>query len=161
MRLVIGQDAGVAAFVAKLMPVRMTSFENCVAIGVEKGNIMIAGAVFTDYHIRQHGKDIQISFAATYPIWANRAMIRGILSYPFVQLDCQRLTLLVAKSNKRARKLIEGLGFRLEGVHWRAYDGRNDAISYCLRKEDAVAKWLSHPTVAMPEIMEAVAEGAA
>lgn len=160
MKLVIGQDAAVAAWAAKLMPVRMTTFRDCVAIGVEREGYLIAAAVFTDYHIREHGRDIQISFAATYPAWATRATIRGILSYPFMQLGCSRLTTLVARPNKRARRLIEGLGFRLEGVHWHAYDGRSDAISYCLRKDDAIAKWFS-AYVSAPTIMEAAVQGAA
>lgn len=139
MEIVFGPD--VAAWVIGQMPIPAEGLRNGATIGISDEGKIIAGAVFTDYRVMPHGKDIQITFAATSPRWATRNNIRSIFAYPFVQLHCGRLTTITGRKNKRARKLIEGLGFRLEGVVRKAYDGRSDAIVYGLLRDEA-DRWL-------------------
>jgi RimJ/RimL family protein N-acetyltransferase len=138
--LVLGHDAEVAAWVAARIPVRV-SFEKCAAIGVAVDGKLIAGAVFTNYRELAHGKDIEVSFAADSPRWATRQNIRSIFSYPFTQLNCVRLTTIVSRKNKRARKLDVGLGFKLEGMVRKGYDGKYDAAVYGMLRSEA-DRWL-------------------
>lgn len=138
--LVLGHDAEVAAWVAARMPMP-SRFEKCVAIGIEGDGILIAGAVFNNYRQHQHGSDIEISFAADSPRWATRRNIRGIFAYVFVQLECVRLTTITSRKNKRARKLNVGLGFKLEGMVRKAYDGKYDAAVYGMLRSEA-DRWL-------------------
>lgn len=139
MEVVFGPD--VAAWVIRQMPIPAEGLRNGATIGISDNGQIIAGAVFTDYRVMPYGKDIQITFAATSPRWATRSNIRSIFSYPFIQCGCARLTTITGRKNKRARKLIEGLGFRLEGVVRKAYDGRQDAIVYGLLRDEA-SRWL-------------------
>ena len=48
-----------------------------------------------------------------------------------------------SKNNKRARRMMEGLGATLEGVHKRGFDGVQAACTYGLLRETAVERWLS------------------
>jgi len=60
--------------------------------------------------------NIEVGFFSDSPRWAlNRALVAEALSYPFVQLNCQRITALVEKRNKPARKMVQRLGFIEEG----------------------------------------------
>ena len=138
MQLVYGADAIVAAWVAARMPNfdDDDSFGVCTGIGVVEGDKLIAGAVFHDYR----GHNIEISFAADDARWATRKHIRAIFAYPFNQLGCVRLTTITSKKNARARKLDEGLGFRIEGVIRKGYDGKQDAIIYGMLKHEC--KWI-------------------
>lgn len=154
MKLILDRAREVVIWTRQYMPPHIDLNKDLAAIGVADERGLLAAAIFTDYHQLPLGADIHMSFAATSPRWAQRGVIRGILSYPFTQLKCNRLTALTARSNKRARKLMEGLGFQLEGVHWRAYDGKTDAISYCLRRYVAEEKWLGAVALNRPRILE-------
>lgn len=142
MRCVYGYDAQVGAFVASLIR-HVGSAEywgSFVAIGVADGNTLVAGAVFNNY--RPQYRDIEISFSAASPKWARRGIIREIFRYPFVQLGCARLTTITGRKNRRARRLDEGLGFKLEGVVRKGF-GRDDAMIYGMLKREC--KWLGEP----------------
>lgn len=68
-------------------------------------------AVFNNYR----GRNIELSFVAMTPRWATRLNILTVLWYAFGQIGVARVTCLVRRSNKRARKLLEGVGFQPEG----------------------------------------------
>lgn len=106
-----------------------------VAIGIAEGQRLIAGAVYHDFT----GPGIGMTLAADSPRWATKGNISALLRYPFGQLNCRRISVCAARSNKRSRKLIEGVGFKLEGVIREGF-GKEDAILYgMLRRE---CKWL-------------------
>ncbi len=138
LRLVFNDDFAVGEWVARRIPhVRsVREWGPFRAIGVARGDEPIAGAVFNN----SRGFDMEISFAADSPRWATRGMVRDILAYPFVQCDCTRLTAVVGKRNKRARRFVEGLGFKQEGCVRRGLDGRQDAILYGLQNEQC--RWI-------------------
>jgi RimJ/RimL family protein N-acetyltransferase len=146
MEIVFGPS--VASWVIRQMPIPSEGLRNGAAIGVYDNGQIIAGAVFTDYRVMPKGKDIQITFASTNPRWATKGNIRSIFSYPFIQLQCTRLTTITGRKNKRARKLIEGLGFHLEGVVRKAYDGHSDAIVYGMLRAEAT-RWLGDMNMSM------------
>lgn len=60
--------------------------------------------------------NVEVGFFCDDFRWAlNRDGIIEVLSYPFVQLKCHRITALVEKKNTRARKMVQRLGFVEEG----------------------------------------------
>jgi len=60
--------------------------------------------------------NIEVGFFCDDFRWAlNRDGIIEVLSYPFVQLRCHRITALVEKKNTVARKMVQRLGFVEEG----------------------------------------------
>lgn len=138
MQLVYGFDQQVAAWVGQFMPTFGSGdgFGECTAIGIADNSALVAGAVFHNYR----GHDIEISFAATNPRWATRGRVSAIMGYPFNQLGCARLTTVTGRKNKRARALDEKLGFKLEGVIRKGYDGQQDAMVYGMLKHEC--KWI-------------------
>jgi RimJ/RimL family protein N-acetyltransferase len=134
MRLVCDRQHELLAWAKQRMPL-LNIEGSAAAIGVEDGEI-IAVAVFDRYR----GHDIEISFAADSPRWARRGVIRGIFHYPFVQLGCVRLTTITAENNTRARRLDEGLGFVLEGIHPNGLAPGVTAVSYGMQRSEC--KWL-------------------
>jgi len=99
---------------------------------------ILAVAVFNSF--RHH--DIECSIVAATPKWATPGNIRVIFDYPFVQLGVKRMTAITAKKNKRCRKLLEGVGFRLEGVHPYADKGTAAACTYGIYSDRAM-EWLN------------------
>lgn len=133
--LVFGRDRDVAAWVGQRIGV--FDFGPCSAIGVVRGGHMVAGAVFHQY---RHPA-IEMSFASTTPRWASKDAVRGILRYPFVQLNCRRLTAITPEENLDAQKALVRLGFRLEGVHPDALMS-GAAVSYGLLRKNA-ERWIA------------------
>jgi|SRR5579883_235080 len=132
--LVFGYDQEVARWVGNLVGV--ADFGPCAAIGVVRQGRIAAGAVFHQY--RQPA--IEITFASLTPRWASRAAIGGILRYPFVQLECRRVTAITREENEEARAFMRRLGFREEGRHPEALP-TGAAISLGLLRADA-ERWL-------------------
>lgn len=84
--------------------------------------------------------NVTMAFASTSPRWATKGNIAYLGRWLFDSLDCQRITAIIEKKNKRSRKFCEGVGFRHEGKLRKAKpDG--DVIIYGLLKEDH-EEWL-------------------
>ncbi len=132
MRLLTGFDVEVASWVANLIP-HADTFPRSVSIGVLKGEDLVAGVVFHDY--RPEFAHIEVSMAATDPRWATRSTIGTILSYPFLQLQCQRITAVTPRKSLQPRRFLEGIGFKREGV-LRLGFGTDNAIIYGLLRSE-------------------------
>lgn len=109
---------------------------NPVAIGVARHGAIVAAAIFYDYRLTS----IEVTFVTTSPRWASRENIKAILSYPFLQLGCKRVTAITEEGNGAARAFLERLGFRQEGVHPDGFVS-GAGISYGLLRVDA-ERWL-------------------
>jgi len=88
-------------------------FADAQCLAVIDNDDEIAGIVaFFNYR----KPNIEVSFFCDDFRWAlNRDGIIEVLSYPFVQLQCQRITALVEKKNLQARRMVQRLGFVEEG----------------------------------------------
>lgn len=140
LALVFKEDEKVKAWVAKMlpMPFKPEEFGPSTTIGIKDATTgkMIAGAV---YH-RWRGFDCELTFAASSPRWCRKGVLAALFNYPFEQRGCTRMTLIIGSNNKRAIKLNLGLGFKLEGIARRAYDGHNDAWVLGMLREEC--KWI-------------------
>lgn len=140
LSLVFKEDDKVKAWVAKQlpMPFKPEEFGPSSTIGIRdtKSGELIAGAV---YH-RWRGFDCELTFAASSPRWCRKGVLAALFNYPFEQRGCTRMTLIIGSNNKRAIKLNLGLGFKLEGIARRAYDGHNDAWVLGMLREEC--KWV-------------------
>lgn len=134
--LVINADEFVAAFVKARIPY-VSDFGPYRAIGVVCNDRFVGGVVYHGY--RQRDRDIQVSLAFDTPRFAMRQTLRGLFSYPFIELGCARMTAFVPRSNKRSRRFCEGLGFKHEGVARKAIAGEDAFLFGMLRDE---CKWL-------------------
>jgi len=142
MRLVLGQDRDVAAWVAARIAHMGASadFGPCAAIGIaDEAGRALGGVVFSNF---QPGfRSIEVSFAAETSRWLTRPLICGILSYPFVQLDCQRVTAVTPRGARKARSFLDRFGFKREGVVRRGFGTDDAIISGLLRTEWLASRW--------------------
>lgn len=108
------------------------------AIGVVTGNKLVAVCVYHTF--RKQVPDIEMTIIADTPLWCTKGAVKFLLAYPFEQLGCARVTALIGRKNRRSRRMVEGLGWKLEGTCRRAWDGRQDCMVYGLLKDEC--KWL-------------------
>jgi RimJ/RimL family protein N-acetyltransferase len=142
VRLVLDQPAAVTAWVAERIPqmAGAADFGPATAIGVvsEDGRAL-GGVVFHNYQPRF--RNIEGSFASETPRWLTRNLIRQILSYPFDQLSCQRLTAITPKRAHAARAFLDHFGFKREGVVRRGFGSDDAIISGLMRREWMRSRW--------------------
>ena len=82
------------------------------AIGLEKDGELVAVVVYNLFS----GADIAMHVAAEPGRrWMTRAFLRTVFRYPFVQLECRRVTGYVPASNADALRFDRHLGFKEEG----------------------------------------------
>ncbi len=139
MRLVWGLDAAVAEYVAAQFPLaaRRGGFVAYAAVGVaDDKDELCGGIVLTDWR----GHDGCLSIYMARPALTDD-MIRELCQWAFRTQKMKRLTAEIAKRNKKARRFVEHVGFRLEGTlrhGW--HDGRDDMCIYGLTFD--ACKWL-------------------
>lgn len=100
----------------------------------EKG--LIAGVIYQDFN----GANISMHVAAMPGArWMTREFLWAVFHYPFEQLNCKRVTGLVADTNLAARRFDEHLGFSLEATLKDAHP-EGDLLVYAMHKQDC--RWL-------------------
>lgn len=133
LQILINQSDDIRRFVGG--QVGCQDFGPSEAMGVLLDGELICGVVYNE--LRDF--DLKMHIAATSPRWASRRTVDSLLGYPFRQLGCVRVTAVVPRGNHRARDLLGHLGFRMEGTHRLAWDGRQTAISYGLTRKMAAS----------------------
>lgn len=139
MRLVFGRDAELGEWVRQRVP-RAEGFGMFTAIGLERDGQIKAAVIYHNYIPLPGGGNIEITMASDGPMWARPQNIRALLHYPFEQLKCHRVTVVIPKRNKPSRRINEHLGFKLEGNIRRGF-GDDDAIVMGMLRSEA-QKWL-------------------
>ncbi len=140
LEIIGGQKELVAQWISERIPQVTTLPGGYEAIGVGRDGYLVGGALFTNYRPCPDGGDIEVWCAGKG--WLSRRVIRAILSYPFLQLGCHRLTALTPKSNKPSRHLLEGLGFTLEGVARQGFGPRSHACLYSMLRGEC--RWIGN-----------------
>lgn len=102
------------------------------------GAEVIAGIIYHNF-IKEY-KNIEMSITTTSKRWATRSVLKQILSYPFNQLGCQRVTACIRSSNEKAIRLVVGVGFRHEGTI-RLGCGEEDMFVFGMLRKEA-KKWI-------------------
>lgn len=132
MKTIICQPkALIAQFVSKANNENHWDWENFSALGLMENNQLIAGVLYNHYN----PPNICMHVGAIGKSWLNRDFLFAAFDYPFNQLGCGRVTALVPKKNKAARKFDEHLGFKLEGVMRQALADDDMMVYGMLRSE--------------------------
>lgn len=71
--------------------------------------------------------------------WADRRFIRAVFSYPFLQLEKRRVTIITSEHNDRMLQQATRLGFTQEG-RLRGWYGDDDGILFGMLREECA--WL-------------------
>lgn len=104
--------------------------------GEGKGEIL-AGVLYENFNKVSVVCDIA---AVPGKRWLTRDYLWYIFYYPFVQLNCRRITTVVSSGNKESIRFTEALGFTLEATLKDAHpDG--DLLIYKMMKESC--RWLT------------------
>lgn len=93
-------------------------FGPSVAVGVATGpkadDQLLAVIVFHDFHPK-YGI-CQISVAAANPRWAVRRTLKGLLSIPFLQYECNKVWVSMPHTSDRVIGFVKAIGFVQEAV---------------------------------------------
>ncbi len=130
---IYGEDAIVAEWVKQRIPGAQHGFDRYVTIGVKQDDKLVAGIVFFDWF--PDWGNIYVAVAGEGN-WCSRRLLRCCYAYPFVQMGCNRVTVLIRAGNHHAVDLVSRIGFRLEGI----MRGSPNCLVFGLLKQDAM-KW--------------------
>lgn len=130
-------DYEIAEWLSERIPY-VRHLEPCRGIAFRRrdsGEIVYAGA-FNEFR----GRDVQYHAACDDPAVLTRSRIRLLFQYPFEQLGVERISCVIAASNKRSRRVVEGLGWKLEGTIRRFYADDEDGLLFGILKSEC--KWI-------------------
>lgn len=140
MRLAWGIDQPVADYIASKfdLAARRGGFKPHVAVGiVNEAGTLCGGIVMTDWR----GHDACLTIHLEPPAYISAPMVKELCAFVFRKKRMKRVTAEIAKKNRRARRYVEGMGFRLEGTlrhGW--HDAKDDMCIYGLTYD--ACKWL-------------------
>ncbi|HXV24190.1 MAG TPA: GNAT family protein [Alphaproteobacteria bacterium] len=139
--ILTGQTETIVRWVEARLP-GYRAFDAPAGFGVLREGRLAAGVIFHNYDAR--AGDIELVIAADSPRWASREVFFAAFAYPFLQLGCRRVTARVPVANRRARRLVEGAGFTLEGLMRSAAQDGSDVLIYGMLKGECC--WVAgHP----------------
>ena len=141
MRLLLDQPERVGRFVALRSPVeREPDFGQFSAIGILRSDgELVAGVVFSDWHA--DSRRIELSGAVDDPRAIGTQMIVAVGNYVFGQLNVHRCWAKTSTDNRRALKLLKGLGFIQEGILAGFYGPQRHAIMLRVLEPEWRRKW--------------------
>lgn len=107
-------------------------------IGYEVGGKMVAGLIFFNHVTWNKAVEVGVALETDGPVL--RPILRHAMVYPFIQLQCQRVTAMIPKRAHLSRKLVETVGFKEEGNIRHGF-GTDHCMVYGLLKQEAERKW--------------------
>lgn len=120
----------VHAFVKDFYPLNYSP--SAAGIGLKQKGQLIAGVVYDDFN----GSNIWMHVAAVPGRrWMTRGYLYTCFAYPFVQLECKRITGWVEASNIQSRRFCNHLGFTAEAILQSAARDGGDVIMYVMHRE--------------------------
>lgn len=108
-------------------------FKDCTGLALLDNMVLIAVVIYTDYN----GKNCCIHVASDgSKRWMTKTFLRAAFVYPFVELNCTRITGLVAASNGQAISFDRHLGFKVEGRLRQAHVDGSDVIVFGMLRHE-------------------------
>ena len=104
-----------------------------MTIGVEQDGVLVAGIVFFDWFSAWGNVYVAVAGDGA---WCTRKLLRCCYAFPFVQMECKRVTVLVRDGNHPAINLVTRIGFKLEGI----MRGEQSCLVFGILKNEAL-KW--------------------
>lgn len=133
--VVYGFDAEVIAWVAARIPAFDPS-PGARALGVVRGTDLVAGVIYEHWN----GVHVQAAIAAAPVPWATKGTMFRLFHFPFCQLGCEAISVLVPSSNLPSLNLATKMGFAPEAIiRLAAHDGSDLII---LKQWKAECRWI-------------------
>ena len=121
----------IAAWVAAMQGLPASDWGNYNALALVKDGQIVGGVIYNNWN----GAGVCAHIAGAGRRWLNRAFLHAMFDYPFNQCARRRITALVARRNKHARRFVENLGFRYEGCVRHALPADDWMLYGMLREE--------------------------
>jgi len=138
--LLLDQSERVKRFVAERSPIEQVEFGPGVGIGIARSDgVLVAGVVFSDWH--SDSRRVELSGAVDDPRVIGTQMIVAIGNYVFGQLSAYRVWAKTSTDNRRALKLLDGLGFIREGTLAGFYGPQKHAVILRVLQPEWHRKW--------------------
>lgn len=133
--LVSGKSERLLSWVAERIDTKKF-YPGAVGIGLDVDGKLTAAVVYELYN------EISVNMhIALEPGWnLSRGQIKIAFSYPFEQLECQRITGTIRADNFSAQRLAEKLGFVQEGRMRCACKDGTDMIVYGMLRDEC--RWI-------------------
>ena len=132
-------------YVAERIGTQADQLQPAVGVAVLQSGKIIGGVVFNNYHKLKNGSWCELSAATDDPSSVSRKVLRVIFGYPFIQLGVSRLKAECSTANERCRSFLVRLGFVLEGISRKAYDGAEDSCVYSMLPSEC--RWLGEKSM--------------
>ena len=118
---------------ARQLDISRGYFGDCSTIAIYGDIGLIAVAVYSAFT----ENNVELSLASKNKWWAKPDIIDLLINdYPFKQMGCRRITLLIREDGKHVRRLVEKIGFKHEGTIREMHkDGTNMVVYGILRSE--------------------------
>ena len=132
-------------WILERMPVKNGKPKWYYTIGIGNEKKLLGGVILFDYD----GINIYFGGASdgSSKYWLNKRVIGEIADYVFNNLGCVRVTARTQPDNARARRMLESLGFKCEGIIRQGY-GTKDMLIYGILQSEAM-RWMKKEEEAM------------
>lgn len=104
-------------------------------IGLVREGELVAGTIYEDFN----GANVVMHCAGKGKHWLNREFLWFAFYYPFKQLNCKRVTVIISSTNGNSLRFCQHLGFRTEAILQDAHPDGNLVIMG-MRQEEC--RWL-------------------
>lgn len=111
------------------------AYRDYTAVGLEHDGELVAGVVFTLYTGVNGAVMMHVASDGSRH-WMTRSYLSACFRYPFVQLQCRRVTGLVRADNLAAQHFDEHLGFKHEGLLREGCNDGTDLILYGMLRSE-------------------------
>lgn len=111
-------------------------------LGMARDGRFLGAAMFHggDYFAKTDILTLEASIATVDKGWANRRILRGLFTLPFVCMNATLLRTFAPRKSKKLRAFNRKLGFTERGIYDGYYDGKEDAAVFSMKREDC--KWI-------------------
>ncbi len=142
--LLLDQSERVKRFVAERSPIEQVEFGPGVGIGIARSDgVLVAGVVFSDWHA--DSRRIELSGATDDVRAFSTQTLRSLGEYVFGQLNAYRCWAKTSTENRRALRLLEGIGFIREGTLASFYGPNRHAVILRVTAPEWQRKWGRSP----------------
>jgi RimJ/RimL family protein N-acetyltransferase len=133
------EDEAVVRWVTQKMneagyPLTLADVGPCRALGAARDGKPLIGVVynwFRPHHRHHNAHDVNVIIAAEPGARFRKGdVFPRFFDFAYNDMECGRITAIIAENNKRSVKLVKNLGFRKEGTIRRGYDGKTNALVY-------------------------------
>lgn len=144
MRVIIGQDKGVATWVSLGLFKNSNSFDLATtrAIGISNNNKLICGVVYNNLQTDVNDKpySIEMTIYSIDKTWCTKYNLSVLFAYPFSQYNLKRVQATTREDNGHVRAFLERLGFKLCGIARMGHPDLCNAAVYDMLKHEC--RWI-------------------